>query len=276
VTRRSPFFAVLTARGVIRSRKNQARALNKVRPPDRFDGGCLDRGQERSLRSGVQFPRPALEELCADRRFLSIEELIPVDPDFTRRDSESAASGESPIRTVQSFGPRLPSCGHDAKTTGEGSLRSQAENLTRMTCTVRHPSCRRPSIPTGIPREPKFVIESKRRCGRRRSRPEVSRRSQHSQLCTATPECSSVAPEACQPPQTPAPIIQSARSHPGCDRGRRFLPGASARRPNSVATREQARSLSIPRSLRPGGAGRPAEAGRRRRQRRPQSVRSVR
>ncbi|MEY4166748.1 MAG: hypothetical protein RIR52_572 [Acidobacteriota bacterium] len=84
-----PFFAA-TARGVIDLEKNQARVLNKVRPLI-ADGGCLIAVNNGVYVPGVQF-HATLEELCADG-YLSIEELIPVDPDFTRRDSESVASG---------------------------------------------------------------------------------------------------------------------------------------------------------------------------------------
>jgi len=82
-----PFFAA-TAKGVVDLEKNQARVLNKVRPLI-ADGGRLI-----AVNNGVYVPGTkflaTLEELCADG-YLTIEEMIPVDEDFTRASSVSQA-----------------------------------------------------------------------------------------------------------------------------------------------------------------------------------------
>jgi 23S rRNA (cytosine1962-C5)-methyltransferase len=87
-----PFFAA-TAKGVVDLEKNQARVLNKVRPLI-ADGGCLVAVNNGLYVSGAQF-MATLEGLCTDG-YLTIEELIPVAPDFTRTIAGSAVAVTDP------------------------------------------------------------------------------------------------------------------------------------------------------------------------------------
>lgn len=87
-----PFFAA-TPKGVVDLENNQARVLNKVRPLI-ADGGCLVAVNNGVYVPGVRF-HSTLEEICADG-YLSIEELIPVDSDFTRQ-----ATGVTPSEITE-------------------------------------------------------------------------------------------------------------------------------------------------------------------------------
>ncbi len=74
-----PFFSA-TAKGELDLNRDSARLINKVRPLIN-DGGMLVAVNNALYVSGREYYR-VLEELCADG-YLSIEELIPVPPDFT-------------------------------------------------------------------------------------------------------------------------------------------------------------------------------------------------
>ena len=89
-----PFFAA-TAKGVVDLEKNQVRVLNKVRPLI-ADGGCLIAVNNGLYVSGAQF-MAALEGICADG-YLTVEELIPVDQDFTQ-----TRAGSEPVTDPRPF-----------------------------------------------------------------------------------------------------------------------------------------------------------------------------
>lgn len=74
-----PFFSI-TDKGAIDLARESHRAINKVRPLIE-DGGYLVAINNALFLSGADYLR-TLESLCADG-YLSIEELIPVPPDFT-------------------------------------------------------------------------------------------------------------------------------------------------------------------------------------------------
>jgi 23S rRNA (cytosine1962-C5)-methyltransferase len=74
-----PFFAA-THRGVVDLANNHTKLINKVRPLIN-DGGCLIAVNNALFLSGADYIKE-LDLLCADG-YLSIEELIPVPPDFT-------------------------------------------------------------------------------------------------------------------------------------------------------------------------------------------------
>jgi 23S rRNA (cytosine1962-C5)-methyltransferase len=82
-----PLFAA-TAKGVVDLEKNQARVLNKVRPLI-ADGGWLIAVNNGVYVPGTQF-HATLGQLCADG-YLTIEELIPVDADFSHLSREAPA-----------------------------------------------------------------------------------------------------------------------------------------------------------------------------------------
>ena len=83
-----PFFAS-TSKGLVDTKNNYARLINKVRPLI-ADGGRLVAVNNALFVSGTEFLQ-TLQALCSDG-YLEIEELIPVDKDFTGYQATQVAS----------------------------------------------------------------------------------------------------------------------------------------------------------------------------------------